>query len=268
MKTKPKGVTWNDGSHTLTLDDGTTITAERLCVATGRKPRTADLGLESAGVTLDDDGAITIDETCRAAGGIYAIGDVTNIAPLTHVAKYQARIAAATILGSHAKARYDAVPRCVYTAPEFAAVGITRKGAAERASSYSQRRSRSMKSRAPRSTATRRPTAPSNSSPMQNTQAHLRLDDQPNCERNDRLYYQRHHRRHPARNTPRRDPALPNLQRSLLRRLRSPHADVKEDRGDLGVGDDRFRKCGDVVGDRFADGFDRKAATDERVEPR
>jgi pyruvate/2-oxoglutarate dehydrogenase complex dihydrolipoamide dehydrogenase (E3) component len=132
MKTKPKGVTWNDGSHTLTLDDGTTITAERLCVATGRKPRTADLGLESAGVTLDDDGAITIDETCRAAGGIYAIGDVTNIAPLTHVAKYQARIAAATILGSHAKARYDAVPRCVYTAPEFAAVGITRKGAAER----------------------------------------------------------------------------------------------------------------------------------------
>ena len=125
-------VTWAADTHTLYLSDGTTAIAERLCVASGRKPNAEGIGVEDAGAKLDDKGAICIDETCKAADGVFAIGDVTNIEPFTHTGKYQGRIAAATILGLHARARYDAVPRCVYTSPEIAAAGVTRKSAAER----------------------------------------------------------------------------------------------------------------------------------------
>jgi len=56
---------------------------------------------------------------------VYAVGDITGKAMFTHAAKYQSRIAAAAILGQPAHASYDAVPRCIYTDPEVAAVGKT-----------------------------------------------------------------------------------------------------------------------------------------------
>jgi pyruvate/2-oxoglutarate dehydrogenase complex dihydrolipoamide dehydrogenase (E3) component len=108
----------------VSLDDCGEAAGEALIVATGRRPRTSDLGLETVGIEPTRRG-IEIDERCRAAEGVWAIGDVTGIAAFTHVAKYQGRIAAMDILGHPAKADYRAVPRVTFTDPEVAAVGIT-----------------------------------------------------------------------------------------------------------------------------------------------
>src|SRR5205823_2009313 len=82
-------------------------------VATGRRPRTKEIGRETVGVEPGPRG-IAIDSRCRAAEGVWAIGDVTGTAMFTHVAKYQARIAAMDILGKPACADYRAVPRVVF----------------------------------------------------------------------------------------------------------------------------------------------------------
>jgi dihydrolipoamide dehydrogenase len=109
----------------VTLDGGDRITAERLVVAVGRRPRTEDIGLDTVGIEPGDKG-IEVDGFCRAADGVWAIGDVTGIAPFTHVAGYQARIACADILDDDRRpADYKAVPRVVFTDPEVAAVGLT-----------------------------------------------------------------------------------------------------------------------------------------------
>ncbi len=107
------------------LDDGERLTAERLVVAVGRRPRVDDIGLDAVGIEPGDTG-IEVDEFCRAADGVWAIGDVTGVAPFTHVAGYQARIACADILDDNRRpADYKAVPRVVFCDPEVAAVGLT-----------------------------------------------------------------------------------------------------------------------------------------------
>jgi dihydrolipoamide dehydrogenase len=108
----------------LALSDGSTVTAERLLVATGRHQNTEDLGLEQLGVTIGR-GGIEVDERCRAAEDVWAIGDVTGVALFTHVGKYQARIAAADIGGREVKADYRAIPAGIFTDPEVATVGRT-----------------------------------------------------------------------------------------------------------------------------------------------
>ncbi|HEX8857146.1 MAG TPA: NAD(P)/FAD-dependent oxidoreductase [Thermoleophilaceae bacterium] len=113
-----------DGGFELDLDDGSTERAEKLLVATGRKPRIDDLGLESVGIEPGKRG-IEVDERMRAGEGVWAIGDATGKFLFTHVGKYQARIAVADILGKPAHADYRAVPRVVFTDPEVAAVGAT-----------------------------------------------------------------------------------------------------------------------------------------------
>jgi pyruvate/2-oxoglutarate dehydrogenase complex dihydrolipoamide dehydrogenase (E3) component len=99
--------------YVLELADGTELRGDKLLVATGRRPRLAGLGLDRIGV----------DARMRVADGLWAIGDVTGIWPLTYVGKYQGRIAAANILGEPRDADYSAVPRVVFTDPQAAAVG-------------------------------------------------------------------------------------------------------------------------------------------------
>jgi dihydrolipoamide dehydrogenase len=111
-------------SYAITLAGGEVLTAAQLLVAVGRTPVLDALDCAALGVVLDD-GRLPLDAQCRVVEGLYAIGDVTGVAQLTHVAKYQGRVAAATILGSPARADYAAIPRCVYTEPQFAAIGIT-----------------------------------------------------------------------------------------------------------------------------------------------
>ena len=82
----------------------------------------AGLGLETVGITPGR-GGIAVDPRMSAGDGLWAIGDVTGIWPLTHVGKYQGRIAASNILGRERVADYSAVPRVVFTDPQIAAVG-------------------------------------------------------------------------------------------------------------------------------------------------
>ncbi len=113
------------------LDDGEELTSERLVIATGRKPDLAKLGLESAG--LDSSAKfIEVDERMRAAEGIWAMGDVTGKAMLTHVALYQGAIIASDILGKeHPPAEFHSIPRVTFTDPEVGSVGFTETEAKE-----------------------------------------------------------------------------------------------------------------------------------------
>jgi pyruvate/2-oxoglutarate dehydrogenase complex dihydrolipoamide dehydrogenase (E3) component len=124
--TRAESVAQNgDGSYTVTLNEGEPVSAEKLLVATGRKPRVSGVGLESVGIEFDEKSGVDVDERLRVAGAdnVWAIGDVTGVALFTHVGKYQARIAAADMLGKPARADYRAVPRVVFTDPQVASVG-------------------------------------------------------------------------------------------------------------------------------------------------
>ena len=115
-----------DGADSvLELDDGTSLAADAIVLATGRRPRTDGLGLESLDLNLSEVGAIEVDEHCRAGAGVWAIGDVTGAMQFTHVAKYQARIAVDTMLGRPRRAEYAGIPRVVFGHPEVASVGLT-----------------------------------------------------------------------------------------------------------------------------------------------
>ena len=108
----------------VTLDDGSKVEAERLLVATGRRPNTDGLGLEVLGVASGQRG-VEVDEHMRAAENVWAIGDVTGIALFTHIGKYQARVAASDLAGRGATADYRAIPAGIFTDPEVATVGTT-----------------------------------------------------------------------------------------------------------------------------------------------
>jgi pyruvate/2-oxoglutarate dehydrogenase complex dihydrolipoamide dehydrogenase (E3) component len=106
----------------LHLSDGATLTTERLLVAVGRQPNVDGYGLERLPVTLGDNG-IEVDERLAAAEDVWAIGDVTGVSLFTHVAKYQARVAAANVAGRPRTADYRAIPAVVFTDPQVAQVG-------------------------------------------------------------------------------------------------------------------------------------------------
>ncbi|MFE3762067.1 dihydrolipoyl dehydrogenase family protein [Streptomyces sp. NPDC059104] len=128
------------GPVTVVLEGGETLEGDELLMATGRAPRTEDIGLDTVGLTPGD--WIGVDESCRVPGHdwLYAVGDVNHRALLTHQGKYQARIAGAAIAaraagsppldasrwGAHAAtADTEALPQAVFTDPEAAAVGLT-----------------------------------------------------------------------------------------------------------------------------------------------
>jgi len=108
--------------YALRLDDDREVRGDRLLVATGRRPRTAGIGLETVGVEPDAHG-VPVDLQMRAAERLWAIGDVTGILQLTHVGEYQGEVVAANVLGEPREAHYEAVPRVTYTDPQAAAVG-------------------------------------------------------------------------------------------------------------------------------------------------
>jgi dihydrolipoamide dehydrogenase len=125
-----------DGPVTLTLADGRSYTADEVLVAAGRRPNTDDLGLETVG--LEPGSSVEVDDQLRATGveggWLYAVGDCNGRALLTHMGKYQARIAADAIIhGAKAEAWADhkAVPSVVFTDPQLAMVGLTEAEARE-----------------------------------------------------------------------------------------------------------------------------------------
>jgi dihydrolipoamide dehydrogenase len=108
----------------LSLENGEELRGDRLLVATGRRPRTAGIGLETVGVTAGPAG-IPVDARLRVADGLWALGDVTGVRLLTHVGEYQGEVVASNILGEPREAHYEAIPDVVYTDPQAASVGAS-----------------------------------------------------------------------------------------------------------------------------------------------
>jgi dihydrolipoamide dehydrogenase len=123
------------GDVVVTLDDGTTLVGDEILVAAGRRPSTGDLGLDVVG--LEPGRPIEVDDQLRStkvdSDWLFAVGDCNGRALLTHMGKYQARIAADVILGRNAAAIADhrIVPRVTFTDPQVAAVGLTEEQARE-----------------------------------------------------------------------------------------------------------------------------------------
>ncbi|MFG2356921.1 dihydrolipoyl dehydrogenase family protein [Streptomyces sp. NPDC048521] len=130
-----------DGEVRITLSDGDELTADEILFATGRAPRSEDIGLGTVGLTPGDwlptDDSLTV--TAVPGNWLYAVGDVNRRALFTHQGKYQARIAGAVIAARargeepvtgrwaphSSTADLEAVPGVVFTDPEVASVGLT-----------------------------------------------------------------------------------------------------------------------------------------------
>lgn len=119
-----------DGSGiAVELDDGDRVRAAELLVALGRRPRSADIGLETVGVEPGEHGFLNTDGQLRVGehDWLYAVGDVNGRALFTHMGKYQAWVAAENILGREVNAVAEGIgsPRVTFTDPQVAAVGKT-----------------------------------------------------------------------------------------------------------------------------------------------
>jgi len=115
-----------DGSLTLTLTGGKTVDVDCVLVATGRRPWSEGLGLDTVGISRADRGKIAVNDKLQTSvPNIYAIGDVTDIKQLAHFASAQGKAAVEIIAGHPAQTNWRAVPAATFTSPEIASVGIT-----------------------------------------------------------------------------------------------------------------------------------------------
>lgn len=126
-------VSYESGQFQVKLDNGEVVNADRMLVAVGRRTDMKALGIGAVG--LDDSArGVTVDERMRAADGLWAVGDITGHGAFTHMSMYQARIAAADILGEDGDAEtadYRATPRVTFTDPEIGSVGLSEAAARE-----------------------------------------------------------------------------------------------------------------------------------------
>jgi len=131
--TKANAVRGESGEVTVELEEGGSVSGEELLVAIGRTARTGGIGLESVGVAVER--WLEVDDQLRVGGSdwLYAVGDVNGRSLLTHMGKYQGRIAADHILGNEVAATADRIgsPRVTFTDPEVAAAGRTLAAAQE-----------------------------------------------------------------------------------------------------------------------------------------
>ena len=132
------------------VEDIADLDADVILMATGRKPRTAGLGLEAIGVDLAPNGAIPVDDNFRVTSltshlspltSIYAIGDVNGRQMLAHAAEMQAVHAVNQILGKEDYIRFDIMPAAIFTEPEAACVGPTEDQLKEQGIAYTCKKS-------------------------------------------------------------------------------------------------------------------------------
>lgn len=136
-KKKVESVNVTESGVQVILQDGVEIEAEKLLISIGRQPFTEGLGLENTNIRVSERGLIEVDQKMRTSiEGIYAIGDIVNSPQLAHVASKEAITAVDDICGDAIEITYKAVPRCVYTDPEIACVGITEEQAKNQSIAY------------------------------------------------------------------------------------------------------------------------------------
>ncbi len=121
-----------EGEVAVRLSGDRILQVEKVLVAVGRVPNSAGFGFEEVGVKMDK-GAVLVDAGMRTSvNGIYAIGDLTNIIQLAHVASYQGEIAVTNALGGEAQADYQVVPSAIFTLPEIGQVGLSEEECKEK----------------------------------------------------------------------------------------------------------------------------------------
>lgn len=121
-------VTGEPGALVLTLDDGDTVEADMLLVASGRTSNADRMNVEAAGIDTHDDGRVAVDEFCRtSADGVFALGDVSTPIPLKHVANREAEVVSHNLLHPDRlrSVSHDLVPSAVFANPQMASIGLT-----------------------------------------------------------------------------------------------------------------------------------------------
>lgn len=127
-----KKIDKKENSVVIHFKEGDLLESEIAIVAVGRKLNSEGLGLEKAGLATKANGALEVNEKLEThVPGIYAIGDVTAISMLAHVASHQGIVAASNACGNLARMHYQAIPAVIFTQPEIATVGLTAEQAAE-----------------------------------------------------------------------------------------------------------------------------------------
>jgi len=131
LKSEVKRVSEKGDKVECELSSGAKLSAEKALIAVGRKLNSDGIGLEEVGVeTSPGRGAIVVDEYMQTSlAGTYAVGDVVDKGLLAHVAHHQGIVAAENAAGGERGMDYSAVPCCIYTSPEVAAVGLSRQEA-------------------------------------------------------------------------------------------------------------------------------------------
>lgn len=120
-----------DGEHVIELADGSAAAGHVIAIGIGRTPNVSGIGLETVGVQVTEGEFLKVDERLRLAEGIYAVGDLIGREISTHLGHYEGELAVRAALGDDVTPDLRAVPRCVYTDPELAAVGLRLDQAAE-----------------------------------------------------------------------------------------------------------------------------------------
>jgi glutathione reductase (NADPH) len=130
----PTRIEKRDGALHVAFADGEDLAVDQVLIATGRRPNTARLGLQTAGVALDAAGAVKVDEwSATNVPTIHAVGDVTNRINLTPVAIREGHAFADHLFGGKGSpVDHDSVPSAVFATPEIGAVGLTEAQARER----------------------------------------------------------------------------------------------------------------------------------------
>ena len=121
-----EGITRENGTYTLTLSNGQTVTADAVLAAIGRSVNLSALKMENIGVTWNRKGVQVNPQTLQLKGNIYAAGDVNGLFQLAHAASRQGEVAAENLCGVSAVYHNERVPRAIYTSPEIASMGLTR----------------------------------------------------------------------------------------------------------------------------------------------
>jgi dihydrolipoamide dehydrogenase len=135
--TRVSGIDRQGRRVTVRLEGAEDIETDRVLVGVGRKPNTEGLGLEEIGVELEGR-AVKVDSQMRTSvPGVFAVGDLTGKFMLAHVALAQGVVAGHNAAGMNLEMEYEAIPRCVYSDPELAAVGLTESQARDRGLDFS-----------------------------------------------------------------------------------------------------------------------------------